>query len=197
VRRVDLSDSENIEPVSEVSSKKSRQLVKSSLKKWEDDGDIAGAYIVTLIDQESLEVEVRKTGKVPGFSPDEFRTSLLTAAETTKCAWNCEPEGLGYPIRSSGVLLGLCIVFPSGDIHPLSKWEKDVAGLALQMGTLLSPEGEDPPSLNSLADAIPERDDLAEEEPKKLHWETSKTRVQVPVQEELACHLILDHMPLF
>ena len=172
--------------------------VRAQLSKWEIDTDLAGAYVVTLIDRDSLEVEVRRTGSVPELSPEQIRSNLLAAAETTDTAWTCEPAGLGYPLYFGPTLLGLCVLFPGGDIHPLSRWEQEVAGLALQLGALRAIDQKEPPSLEGLASEIPERSQHADSEAaRKLHWEDSKARVTVPVEEELACHLILDHLPLF
>ena len=49
-----------------------------------------------------------------------------------------------------------------------------------------------------MAEAIPERPKAKPREvERKLHWENSQARVQVPVQENLSKHLLLDHQPLF
>lgn len=73
-----------------------------------------------------------------------------------------------------------------------------MAQLAVRLGPLYNGSNEAAPSLEELAEAIPERLDLPEEDAnKKLHWEASAARVEVPVQPDLAQHLMLDHMPLF
>ena len=182
----------------EALSNKVRSAVKEQLRYWSTDHELRGAYVISLVDIDSLEVEIRKTGRVTEFGPQEFRSAVMSAAERTDSGWNCKPDGIGYPIRFEGQLLGLCILFPSGDIHPLSRWDKEVNNFSGILGPIKAIAAERPPSLESLAEAIPERADAIDSDSSsKLHWEQSKTRVDVPVQEELAKHLLLDYRPLF
>lgn len=189
---------ENLRLLEDVVSEKIRGTVKEQLHYWSTDHELRGAYVITLLEEKNLEVEIRKTGRVDEFSPEEFRSAVLAAAEHAEAGWDCKPAGIGYPIRFEGSLLGLCILFPSGDIHPLSRWKKEVDQFVSVLGPLKALAEEQPPSLKSLAEVIPERTDVGgESAASKLHWEQSQTRVDVPVQEELARHLLLDLRPLF
>ena len=169
------------------------------LANWKSDPDLRGGRLVSILCPQSLEFEVRESGEVPEVTNDELRTSLLSAAEKVEFAWECEPEGLGYPIRHEQTLLGLCILYPSADVHPLGLWQQSIESYTAQIGPMsnITSAGDDPPSLTSLASAIPDRVGSDEDESAKLHWEKSRTRVEVPVHEELSRHLLLDHMPLF
>ena len=113
-----------------------RTQVKTLLAKWEAEREVIGAYAVTISDFESLEVEVRTTGTVPGFSPTQFREAVRQAQKEKSSGWHFEPEGLGFPIRFQGKLLGVCLIFPWGDIAPTGRWEKDVAELSLRLAPL-------------------------------------------------------------
>lgn len=187
-----------------------RQCSRDILDKWSGDADLKGAYLVTLIDPKTLEVEVRQTGKVTKFSPAQFRKALKLASKTEEGGWACAPKGLGYSVRYEGTLVGVCIIFPQSGTTPRQRWSDQAADYALKVGPLLvrrpkpSPRSKpettrkSTPTLSSLAKTIPQ------EAPKprkviddKLHWEKSATRVEVPVPEELAVHLILDYGPLF
>jgi len=184
--------------VEEELSEMARSLANATLNKWDDDPHLAGSYVITLIDQDNLEVEIRKRGQVEILDRDQLRKNVLRAAETHNCGWDCIPSGYGYPLRFKEELLGLCILFPEREVSPLDRWEQEALTLAAKLGPVLSSNVTDPPSLSTLVDAIPERSGPeVGEVPKKLHWEKSKTRVQVPVQQELADYLLTDFMPLF
>ena len=88
-------------------------MIKTLLSQWEEEKEVIGAYIVTITDQDSLEVEVRMAGTIPGFSPTQFRGAVQQAKEETGSGWECRPEGLGFPILFEGTMLGLCIIFLS------------------------------------------------------------------------------------
>lgn len=175
-----------------------RPQIRAVLAQWEEEKEVIGAYIVTLVEQGSYEMEIRKSGTVPGFSPVQFRSILERALSEAAPSWDNHPEGLGFSLKFQDEVLGFCVIFPWSDIAPQGRWEKDVAQLAIRLGPLYAGSTEAAPSLEELAEAIPERLDPPEEDAnKKLHWEASAARVEVPVQADLAQHLLLDHMPLF
>ena len=184
--------------VNEVTKKLLKERYRSLVKDWEKDGELAGGLLVKLIDPKGLEVEVRQAGKVPEFTVEEFRSKLLAAAESTEPFWEEEPNGVAYALRYSEEFLGFCILFPALDTFPPERWADRVTSFSREVGLLLQTPMEEPPSLHSLAEAIVERDEQGDSpSAQKLHWEHSRTRVDVPVQEELAVHLLLDHLPLF
>lgn len=157
-----------------------------------------GAYVITLVELGSTEFEVRKSGTVPGFSPEQFRKILAQAGSENSPSWVCRPEGYGFSLRVSGHLFGFCVIFPWSDIVPLGRWERDALELAAKLGPLYLPQTPSTLTLGQLADAIPERMDTpTEDNTNKLHWERSSSRVEIPVQADLTKRLIVDHMPLF
>lgn len=176
-----------------------REFANLLLANWRSDPDLAGGYLINLVDTDTLETEIREIGTVPEFSTNEIRSCLLSAAETIDCGWAVEPAGLGYPLRWGETLLGICVLFPSEEIPPQSHWEHAIRTYCEQVGgDDEEDEDSNEPSLLGLAAAIPRRTEDAEtSESNKLHWERSKARVEVPVNEELAKHLLLDHLPLF
>ena len=94
--------------------------------------------------------------------------------------------------------MGVCVIFPQVGITPRERWEKQAADYALKIGPLLTNKSPAPPTLNSLAKTIPSQaPEPRKKIDEKLHWENSKARVEIPVQEELAVHLFLDYGPLF
>ena len=174
-----------------------REFSNLLLANWKSEPDLRGGRLVSILSSQNLDFEVRESGEVPEVTNEELRASLLSAAEKDECAWECDPEGLGYPLRHGQKLLGLCILYPTSDVHPLSLWQQRIESYTAQIGPILTEADEDPPSLSDLAGVIPDRIRSEEDESAKLHWEQSKTRVEVPVHEELSRHLLLDHMPLF
>ncbi len=175
-----------------------RAQVRGQLAQWEEEREVIGAYVVTLADLDSTEFEVRKSGTVPGFSPEQFRKILVQAESENAPSWACRPEGHGFSLRVADRLFGFCVIFPWSDIVPIGKWERDAMGLAVKLGPLYLPRTETSATLGQLADAIPERSgNPSEDTAHKLHWERSSSRVEVPIQAGLAQHLMLDHMPVF
>ena len=173
-----------------------REFANLLLANWKTDPDLKGARLVCLLSTQEMETEVRQVGELPELEKDDLRATILHAAETEESGWEAEPEGLAYPLRYQEKFFGVCILYPQGDLHPLSTWEETIRGYIEQVGPL-QVTGEEPPSLNSLVESIPERVPPQEDSANKLHWERSQARVEVPVQEELSAHLLVDHMPLF
>jgi hypothetical protein len=188
--------------VDEVAQRLVRECSRDLLDKWENDPNLAGAFIVTLVDPKSLEVEVRQMGKVAKFSPRQFRNAMKVAGDSDTWGWPCAPKGLGYPIKFEGTLVGICLLFTASGAPISSKWTGQVIDFAQKVGPLLLNKSTKPvPALKTLANVIPKKPDKSEEKPKssekKPHWERSKTRVTAPVPEELAVYLLLDYRPLF
>jgi hypothetical protein len=184
--------------VDEVAQRLVRECSRDLLEKWENDPDLAGAYIVTLLDPKSLEVEVRQMGRVSKFSPGQFRNALKIARDSETCGWPCAPKGLGYPVKFQGTLAGICLLFLSAGAPISSKWTGQVKEFSQKIGPLLLNSSKTAPPLKSLVNVIPK--DASEEASRsedKPHWERSKTRLAAPVPEELAVYLILDYRPLF
>lgn len=181
----------------EPTSNSQRAHIRKLLAQWEQEREVVGAYAVTLVDLESSELEIRKAGTVPGFSPEQFRKILSQAESSHTPSWDCRPEGHGFSLRSNGKLFGFCVIFPWADMVPIGRWEKAALGLAAKLAPhYLSLETSN--TLNQLVEAIPERADTPHDDnANKLHWENSASRVNIPVQAEITKHLMLDHMPLF
>lgn len=183
--------------VSEVTKKLLKERYRSLLQDWEKDAELAGGLLVNLIDPKGLEIEVRQAGKAPELSVQDFRSILLAASESAEPFWECKPNGVAYTLRFGEDLLGFCILFPASGTHRPERWADRIASFSRELGLLLQSPKDVPPSLHSLAEAIVERDGQSDSPAQKLHWEHSKARVDIPVQEELAVHLLLDHLPLF
>ena len=184
----------------ELSQNLVRDCSRDLLGGWESDPDLSGAYVVTLLEPKTLEVEVRQMGKVAKFSPGQFRNALKFAQDSTTWGWPCAPKGLGYPVKLDGALFGVCILFPASGASISHRWEGQVMDYSRKVGPLLKRKkkksGSDAPPLKTLANVIP-AEPLPDKPATKPHWEQSKTRVKAPVPEELAEHLLLDFRPLF
>lgn len=183
--------------VDEVAQRLVRECSRDLLEKWENDPDLAGAYIVTLVDPKSLEVEVRQMGKVAKYSPGQFRGALKVAGDSQTWGWACAPKGLGYPIKFQSTLVGVCLLFTSSGAPISSRWTTQVMDFSQKVGPLLlDRNSDDAPPLKTLAKVIPDPED-DKPKPAKPHWERSKARVAAPVPEELAVYMLLDFRPLF
>ena len=177
-----------------------RDCSRDLLAGWETDPDLSGAYVVTLLEPKTLEVEVRQMGKVAKFSPGQFRNALKFAQDSKTWGWPCAPKGLGYPVKYDGSLFGVCILFPATGAPISQRWEGQVIDYSRKVGPLLRRKTKrhktSAPPLKTLANVIP-KEPVEEKPSEKPHWEQSKTRVKAPVPEELAEHLLLDHRPIF
>ena len=192
--------------VDEVAQRLVRECSRDLLGKWENDPDLVGAYVVTLVDPKSLEVEVRQMGRVAKFSPGQFRNALKVAKDSETWGWPCAPSGLGYPIKFRGLLVGICLLFTSSGAPISSKWMGQVIDFSHKVGPLLLNKSKNSgPPLKALVNVIPtpeesskvKRESGPAEQEEKPHWERSKARVAAPVPEELAVYLLLDNRPLF
>lgn len=176
-----------------------RECSRDLLGGWENDPDLAGAYVVTLLEPKTLEVEVRQMGRVAKFSPGQFRNALKSARDCHNTGWPCAPKGLGYPVKHDGSLYGVCILFLAQGAPISSRWARQVEEYSRKVAPLIrSGKGSrsSVPDLRALANVIP-REPAPSQALAKPHWEQSKTRVHAPVPEELHVHLLLDHRPLF
>lgn len=174
-----------------------RMLAKLRLSRWESAPQIMGACLILIAEPAGLEVEVRSVGDTPEIDTEQFRENLRKAAATKKSGWNCEPSGFGYPLWHDGTLMGLCILFPEEGVGHQEQWATDVFALSMVLGPLYLGLTEEPPPLDALAETIPPDSLPPTAESARLHWEQSKARVEVPVHEDLAVHLLVDRMPLF
>lgn len=95
-----------------------RPQIRAVLAQWEEEKEVIGAYIVTLVEQGSYEMEIRKSGTVPGFSPEQFRKILERALSEDSPSWDNHPEGLGFSLKFQDEVLGFCVIFPWSDIAP-------------------------------------------------------------------------------
>lgn len=189
--------------VDEVAQRLVRECSRDLLATWENDPDLSGAYVVTLIDPKTLEVEVRQMGRVAKYSHGQFRNALKVANDSETMGWPCAPRGLGYPIKLDGQMVGVCILFPANGAPIHSRWTGQVRDYSKKVGPLLlnkskKKKKEAAPQLQTLAQLVPKKEtEDSHGKPGKPHWERSKTRVTAPVPEELAVHLLLDLRPLF
>ena len=183
--------------MNEVTKELLKERYRSLLQDWEKDAELVGGLLVKLIDPKGLEVEVRQAGQVPDYTVHDFRNKLLSAAEISEPYWKESPDGVTYALRYDDSFLGFCILFPALGTQPPERWVNRISSFSRELGCLLQTPKEEPPSLHSLAEAIVERDGESESSSQKLHWEHSQASVDIPVQEELAVHLLLDHLPFF
>ena len=145
----------------ELSQNLVRDCSRDLLGGWESDPDLSGAYVVTLLEPKTLEVEVRQMGKVAKFSPGQFRNALKFAQDSTTWGWPCAPKGLGYPVKLDGALFGVCILFPASGASISHRWEGQVMDYSRKVGPLLKRKkkksGSDAPTLKDSRQRYPRR----------------------------------------
>lgn len=168
------------------------------LNNWVDEPEVTGATLILIVCPQNLEVDVSSVGVTPTLSPEDLKSYLMMGAATLEKSRVCENDGVCYPLRLESELLGVCVLFPAPGALVREHWSVLMEQYESQAGPLLLQDLQKPPTLNSLAEVIPTRThDADSESSSRLHWEKSQTRVDVPVHEELADHLILDNLPLF
>lgn len=197
LRKVPVVGPTNLRAVTEATQKLVRELCRSLLEAWEADSDLNGGYILCPGLDNPRSVEIRKAGSVPALDAAEIEEVLaLAASQKTDQPCPVRRGALLYPLLQEALCLGACLLYPAGEIDPPESWRERIQGFTLAYASLSTSSQDQPPPLNTLAEVIPERSEAPKEGP-RLHWEMSRTRVEVPVHEELASHLFLDHMPLF
>ena len=174
------------------------ELISSLLELWSRLPEIKGAYAVMLLDHKGAEFRVLQTGQVPELSEFELKSLLVKTSEVSRVGWKVDDDTLDYPIRHNDTFFGICLLFPGRSKGIDKSWAESVVGLSKQIHLASLPKEDGESSLHSLARNIlehePEKDELKAQ---RLHWENSKTRVSVALNDKLVARLLVDDLPLF
>lgn len=186
--------------VAEAASDPVKQLAEKQLESWKRDDSVAGAIILLLDPKVPDDVELQSMGHPPTLDQPELASVLSRADQETASGWVLSSQGQSgrvYPLKGSGVLQGLWIVFSGSEVPPPDDWQHDAARFGQELMSLRGSRSAPPPSLRQLVDAIPAMASNQPEQMSPLHWEKSQARVEVPLQDELENCLINDQMPIF
>lgn len=175
------------------------ELISRFLERWNKHSEIKGVCVVSLLNRKGTNLSVLKTGNGPEYSQKELRSLLLVAAESPTSGWSLKDSSRGYPLRHKDVFFGFGMVSPQvNGVIAKRDWVQNFTQLSEQMALATLPREADESALHSLARNLL-GSELEEDEPDddKLHWESSKTRAEIPVSDVLSKHLLLDDLPLF
>ena len=179
-----------------------RALIDRQLASWKGDSKLASAQIYLISREHSLDVEVSKIGDCPAFPKDELKTLLTRATdrdekpgfEVNFGSW----RGYVYPLSQDEMLQGVWVLFPSGLDIDWFGLKRDSLRFSEDLFALRQAGLGNPPTFRELVEAFPDYVESPEpDQSPPLHWERSKTRVVVAVEDELSACLMVDHLPIF
>lgn len=179
-----------------------RALIDRQLAAWKNDPAVTAAHIYLVSQVHSLDVEVSKIGDCPALSKDELRALLARAAndeERPGFEFDCAGwRGYVYPLRQDGMLQGVWVLFPREEDVDWSELTRDSLRFSQDLFALRHAGLGNPPTFRQLVEAFPDYVESAQpEQAPPLHWERSKSRVTVAVEDELSSCLMVDHLPIF
>lgn len=179
-----------------------RALIDRQLAAWKNDPVMSAAQLYLVSSDHSLDVEVSKVGDCPALSKDGLKSVLARAADDEERPGfevDCESRrGYVYPLRQDGMLQGVWVVFPSASEVDWSELTRDSLRFSQELFALRQASLGKPPTFRQLVEAFPDFTEGEEPDPAPpLHWERSRSRVTVTVEDDLSGCLMVDHLPIF
>lgn len=181
-----------------------RLLLDRQLETWRGDSHLSAGHLYLISRNNSMDVEVSRVGDSPPLSESEVKNLLGRAAGDERPGFEVR---LGtrlayvYPLKSEGVLQGMWLMFPAPGAVDWASWTRESQQFSDQLFLLGQTGMAHPPTFRQLVQAIPEFEESVEfsgqENAPPLHWERSKSRVDVPIEDELGGQLMVDHLPIF
>lgn len=177
-----------------------RALTDRQLKTWQQNPQLAGAQLF-LVSSHLLDVEVSKVGDCPTPSKSELAAILQRAAgEHERPGFEVEVSGYrahAYPLKQESLLQGLWLLFPAGPVVDWSALTRDSQRFSQELFALRQSGLGNPPTFRELVSSIPEHEESAQSTAPALHWERSRSRVTMTVEDELSNCLMVDLLPIF
>lgn len=177
-----------------------RPLIERLLASWRQDPSLQTGLLFLLSPQSPEDVEVSQVGDGPLPSEHELN-SLFQRAQREQPGFEVrlhQRTGFVYPLRQDEMLQGIWILFPSGQTTDWSAWNRQCQRFSHELFTLRQASLGDPPTFNQLVQAFPAEDAPGGPlGPPALHWERSRSRVDLPLESELSSCLLVDYLPIF
>jgi hypothetical protein len=180
-----------------------RALTDRQLAAWKDNDQLVAGQIYLINPGPVPDVEISRVGDVPSPSEDELQSLWQRAAdEAEKPGFEVDLSGHRghlYPLKQDTRLQGFWLVFPvlSGEVN-WAALTRESQRFSQELSALRqASHGLPPLTFRQLAEAFPDDEDSSPKETPALHWERSKSRVTVEVEDELSSCLMVDYLPIF
>lgn len=177
-----------------------RALIEHQLQLWNDDPEVRAAQLYLKPPLSQQEPESSRIGDGPTLSETELESLFQRAADTDeKPGFEANfsgQRGHVYPLLHGAILQGAWLLFPAGHVVDWAKWKRDSFRFSQELFALSHPTSSEPPTFSELAVAFPDEQESAKPS-SDLHWEQSRARVEMTVEDELSHSLLVDHLPIF